>query len=100
MMLTCATYRRHRAARRFWRSQNLHGGEAALLPEAELLDERAVALEVGLLEVVQQPATLADEHQQAAAGVVILAVLTKMLGEIVDPRGEQSDLDTGVPGVR
>ena len=64
------------------------------------LDERAVALEVVALQVVEQPAALADEHQQAAARVVVLAVLAQVLGELVDARGQQRDLDLGGAGVR
>ena len=56
----------------------------ALLAQAELADQRAVALEVVLLQVVQQAAALADEHEQPAARVVILLVLAQVLGEIVD----------------
>ena len=39
----------------------------ALAAQAELADEAAVALDVGALEVAQQAAALADQHQQAAA---------------------------------
>ena len=53
--------------------------------QAELADERAVALEVAALHVVQQPAALADEHEQPAARVVVLAVLAQVRGEVVDP---------------
>ena len=74
-------------------------GKDAHLAQPELLDEGAVALEVVLLKVVQEPATAADEHEQPAAGVMVLLVGAKMLGELVDALGEQRDLDVGVPGV-
>src|SRR5262249_36917635 len=56
-------------------------------------------LEVAALEVVEKAATSADEHQQAAAGVVVFAVRSQMLGEHVDPLGEQRDLNLGPAGV-
>src|SRR3954470_4847261 len=67
--------------------------------QAELADERAVALEVPLLQVVEQPPALADEHEQAAARVVVLLVLAQVLGEVVDALGEQGDLDAGIARV-
>src|SRR3954452_8862588 len=42
--------------------------------QAETLDDRAVALDVGLVEVVQQPATLADQQQQPTTRVVVVLV--------------------------
>ena len=70
-----------------------------LAAQAELADQRAVALEILLLQVVQEAAAAADEHQQAAARVVIVLVLAQVLGEMVDARGEQRDLDLGGTGV-
>ena len=59
----------------------------------------AVAVDVGALQVLEQPAALAHQHQQPAARVVVLAVLAQVLGELVDARREQGDLDLGGPGV-
>ena len=50
--------------------------------QAEALDDRAVALDVGLLQVVQQPTALADEQQQATTAVVVVLVLLEVLGEV------------------
>src|SRR5215208_7594794 len=71
----------------------------ALAAQAELADQRAVALEILLLEVVQEPPAAADEHQQAAARVVVVLVLAQVLGEIVDAARQERDLDLGGPGV-
>src|SRR5206468_6389128 len=57
------------------------------------------AVDVGALEVAEQAPALADHHQQAAAGVVVLAVRPQVLGELVDPFREQGDLDLGRAGV-
>src|SRR5262245_15220577 len=71
----------------------------SLPPQAELLDQGAVALEVRPLEVVQQTAAAADELEQAAARVVILRVRAQMVGELVDPGGEKGDLHLRRTGV-
>src|SRR6266540_1647349 len=55
-----------------------------LFADAELLDHGAVAVEIGLLEVVEQAAAPADELEQAAARVVVLRVRLEVLGQVVD----------------
>ena len=45
-----------------------------LLAQAELFDSCAVALEVLALEVVEEAPAAPDEHQQAAARVVVFAL--------------------------
>ena len=42
-----------------------HSPACGLAAQTQALDERAVARDVGLLEVLQQPAATADERQQA-----------------------------------
>ena len=71
----------------------------ALAAQAEVRDDVAVAVQVGALEVAQQAAALADEHQQAAARVVVLGVRAQVLGQLVDPLGQERDLDLGGAGV-
>src|SRR3954447_25591695 len=60
----------------------------ALAAQAELADQRAVALEILLLDVVEEPPAAPDEHQQAAARVVIVLVRAQVLGEAVDAARE------------
>src|SRR5690349_23603672 len=43
--------------------------------------------------------TLFRSHQQAPARVVVLRMRAEVLGELVDPLGEQGDLDLGRAGV-
>src|SRR5437588_7661461 len=64
----------------------------ASLAQAELFDQRAVALQVGALHVGQKTPPAADEHQQPAARVVVLALLAQVLGEVVDALGQERDL--------
>ena len=70
-----------------------------LLTQAELGDQIAVAVDVLLGQVVEQAAALTDHLVQAAAGVVVLLVFPQVLGQGVDPGGEDSDLDLGRTGV-
>src|SRR3954452_15196477 len=71
----------------------------ALAPQAELADQRAVALEILLLEVVQEPPAPAHEHQEAAARVMVVLVRPQVLREVVDAARQQGDLDIGGAGV-
>ena len=70
-----------------------------LVPEAKLLDERPVSRQVASLEVGQQPAAGPDHLQQPAAAVMILGVGSEVIGEGVDPLGEQGHLYLGRTGI-
>src|SRR6185369_13411254 len=67
--------------------------------EAELLPQGAVALDVLALQVLQQPAAAADQQQQPTAAVVVVGVHLEVLGQVVDPPGQQRDLDFRRTGV-
>ena len=67
--------------------------------QAETLDDRAVALDVGLVQVVQQPAALADEQQQPTTAVVVVLVRLEVLGQVADAVAQQRDLHLGRAGV-
>src|SRR6187200_2373388 len=67
--------------------------------QAESLDDRAVPRDLGLLQVVQQPAALPDEQQQATTAVVVVLVRLEVLREVSDPVAQQSNLDLGRTGV-
>src|SRR5438132_16062 len=47
------------------------------------------------LEVVEEPPPLADEHEQPAPRVMVVAVGPEVLGEVVDARREQRYLHLG-----
>src|ERR1700742_2036465 len=70
-----------------------------LAAQAEVGDQGAVALQVRALEVTEHPPALTDQHQQAATRVVIFRVRPQVIGEFVDPLGQQRDLDLGGTGV-
>src|SRR3954449_7404042 len=71
----------------------------ALAAQAELADQRAVALEIVLLQVVQEAAATTDQHQQAAARVVVMLVLAQVFRQVVDAMRQQRHLDLGLTGV-
>src|SRR5262245_5494903 len=52
------------------------------LPDAETLDELSVAGDVSTTQVVEQPAALADQLEQATTGMVILWMRLEVLGQI------------------
>src|SRR5207245_1944862 len=56
-----------------------------LAPEAQLLDQRAVALEILAPEVVQQAAAASYELEQTPSGVRVLRVGPQVLRELVEP---------------
>src|SRR5689334_19196101 len=64
-----------------------------LSPDPELGDESAVALDVGVPQVVQQSPLLADQEKEAAARVVVFGVRLQVLGELLDARVREGDLD-------
>src|SRR5688500_11704957 len=56
------------------RTSVMWGENPELLPDSELRDQLGVALRRLRLEVVEHPATLADDLQEAPAGVEVLRV--------------------------
>ncbi|CDZ88735.1 conserved hypothetical protein [Rhodococcus ruber] len=72
---------------------------ALLSTQTQTLDQRTVAVDVDLLDVLEQPATTTDQQQQAAAGVVVVLVLLQVLGQVLDALGEHRDLRLGRSGV-
>jgi len=63
--------------------------------ETQLVDELPIALQVGALQVFQQAPALADHPEEAALPVEVLGVDPEVIGEAVDPLGEQRDLNRG-----
>jgi len=64
----------------------------ALLSQAELADDRAVTLDVVLLQVVQQTSSVTNHLLQTAAAVEILLVSLEVLGQVSDAVGQDSNL--------
>ena len=64
-----------------------------LTSQTELFDESAVARWIFPVQVLQEPASFADHHEQAAAAMKIFLVRTQMLGQLIDAIREHCDLD-------
>ena len=73
----------------------VEGRPCRLAAQSESLDDASVASDLGLLEIVEQPASLADEEEETTTTVVVVLVLLEVLGEVGDPLGEQRDLNLG-----
>lgn len=70
-----------------------------LLTNSELLNERAIALDVLLGKIVEKAATLTYHLQKSALTVMVLCVLLEVWRERVDVLRQESDLDLGPTGV-
>src|SRR5205823_7498592 len=75
------------------------GGPGWLAADAEALPDGAVPVDVLLGQVLEQPAAAADQQQQPAAAVVVMLVHLEVLRQVVDPPGQQRDLDFRRTGV-
>ena len=73
--------------------------QVLLLANAEFLDYVLVALGIVVLQVVEQAASLADHHQETAAGGVILIVCLEMVRQLTDPFAKHRDLNLRTPGI-
>src|SRR5688572_32704112 len=73
--------------------------DVCLATDPELLDDRAIPLGLLVPQILQEPSPLADEHQQPAAGVVILRMALEVLGQTVDALGQERNLNLGRTGV-
>src|SRR3954447_23636783 len=67
--------------------------------QTEALDDRAVPVDLGLLQVVEQTTALADQQQQTTTAVVVVLVLLEVLGEMADAVRQQRDLHLRRAGV-
>ena len=74
---------------------SVHGRTQKLPTNAEALDQGLVAAAIGVLEIVQETATLVDHLEQATTRMMILVVIGAVLGQMFDARGKQHDLDLG-----
>jgi hypothetical protein len=63
--------------------------------ETKLLDERSVGGQVASLQIGEQPTAGPDHLEQTAAAVMVLQVGPEVVGERVDPLGEQGHLHLG-----
>ena len=70
-----------------------------LVPEAKLFDECSVRGQVAALEIREEPAAGTNHLQQPSAAVMIFGMGPEVIGQGIDPLGEQCHLYLGGPGV-
>src|SRR4029079_5706475 len=83
-------------------ANSVFAGFAGGLPSpanAQPVDELLIPVLIGRLDVIEQPATLADHLEQPSARMVILAVRLEMFGQIGDALGQDGDLELRRGGV-
>ena len=66
-----------------------------LLSQTQLADDRAITLDVNLLQVVQKVSSVTDHLLKTAAAVEVLLVGLQVLGQVSDAVGEDRDLNLG-----
>jgi hypothetical protein len=82
------------------RSQIRYGNNfPELLADAELPNDRLIALGIVSLEVVEQATPLADQHEQAAARAVVLLVRLEVVRQLANAFTDDGDLNLGTPRV-
>jgi hypothetical protein len=64
-----------------------------LLADAEFLNNGFVALGIVSLQIIQQATALADQHEQAASGGMVLFVRLEMLRQLTDALAQKRNLD-------
>ena len=63
------------------------------------MQQLVILRKIVLLEVIEQFAAAGSHLEEAAARVEVLAMRAEMLGQVIDPGGEQRDLDFGRTGI-
>jgi len=59
------------------------------------MHNRFVTFGIVYLEVVEQAATLADQHEKTAARAMVLLVRFEVIRQLANPFAKQGDLDFG-----
>jgi hypothetical protein len=66
-----------------------------LFTQTEFLNDRTIAVDVFLHQVVEKVAAMTDHFEQATTGVVVFLMLFQVLGQVVDAASQNRDLDFG-----
>jgi hypothetical protein len=70
-----------------------------LFADAQFLDQGPVPVDILTLEIVEKVPALADQLEQTTAGMMILFVGLKMIGQIGNPLRQQCDLHLRRAGI-
>ena len=88
----CPWSRLERAGAEAFARRRLATGLIALAAQFEPCDDGAIASVVLLDEIRKKAASLSDELEEAAAGLIVFRKACQMLVELLDPCGQESDL--------
>ena len=66
--------------------------DTELFTKSELLDDCSVTLNILFLEIVEHASALTDHLQKASSGMMIFREFLKMLCQLADALGQNSDL--------
>lgn len=69
------------------------------MAQLEFLGDSLIPVHVDSLEIIQQPPSLADHHQQPAARTMVFFVLLEMFGQVINPLREQRNLNVSRTGI-
>ena len=64
-----------------------------LSSQSERVDDLPVPLDIFVLHIVEKPAAATDQHQQPSPGMMILFMDLKMIRQVGDSMGQQTDLN-------
>jgi hypothetical protein len=82
--------------------QNVRTSEPAgkqLLADTKSLNNGLIALGIVSLQVIEQATPLANQHEQAASGAMVLHVCLEMLSQFTNALAQQRNLDFRTAGV-
>ena len=68
------------------------------MTQSEVFDQSPVTVHVGPLEVFEQAPPPSHHLEEAAAAVMVVLVNVEVVAKVVDPRGEQRDLNLRTTG--
>ena len=71
----------------------------ALFFQLQLLNDGRIASRMILPQIVQMSLPIGDHAEQAAAGMIVLAVFFQVAGQFIDPLRDKSDLDFRRAGI-
>jgi len=68
---------------------------STLLADIEPVDNVEVTLRINLLQIIEQSPPSTDQHQKTTSTGKILLMASQVVGQPVDPAGENRDLNLG-----
>jgi hypothetical protein len=71
-----------------------------LFAETQTIEERGITLHIVFFQVIQKTAPVPDQLEQSTAGRMVLGMGFKMLGQVLDPLGNEGNLNFWGTGVR